>query len=138
MNHLVVDHGNLGKMTGRLGGDNGGVGANIGVVGRDEEAPLDEIVVAHFPAVTERGEDDQGKDEPLHAARALRVGEGDGRARRAGSHRNPRAGRWNRNAMGGWGGRDHRLLGRRCGNGKILGHGTYPVPAVEPNRSVDG
>ena len=54
---LVVHHRNRGQVAHRLGGDDRGVGADIGVVGRNEEAPVDEIVVSRFAAVAERGED---------------------------------------------------------------------------------
>ena len=37
---LVVDHRNRGQVAHRLGGDDRGVGADIGVVGRDQEAPV--------------------------------------------------------------------------------------------------
>ena len=38
-----------GQMAGRLGGDDRRVGADIGVVGRDEETALDEIIVGRSP-----------------------------------------------------------------------------------------
>ena len=67
MDDLVVNHGNRGQVAHRLGGDDRGVGADIGVVGRDEEAPGDEIVVSRFAAVAECGEDQNGHDESAQA-----------------------------------------------------------------------
>ena len=61
---LVVNHGNRGEMAHRLGGDDRGVGADIGVVGRDEETSLDEIVVGRFAAIAERGQNQNRDDEP--------------------------------------------------------------------------
>ena len=61
----------------RLGGDDRGVGADIGVVGRDEEAPLDEIVVSPLarvadarPAARPAGRDAARLPERLGAAAA--------------------------------------------------------------------
>ena len=61
---LVLDDRNLGDVSGRLGGDDRGQGADIGVVGRDEEPSLDEIVIGRLAAVAERGEDQYRHDEP--------------------------------------------------------------------------
>ena len=63
MDGLVVDHRNGGQMAGRLGGDDRGRGADIGVVGRDQEAALDKIIVGRLPAIAEGGEDEERDDE---------------------------------------------------------------------------
>ncbi len=57
----VVDDRDLGDVAGDLGRDDRGVGADIGVVGADEEAPFDEPIVGQIAAVAERGEDDDGQ-----------------------------------------------------------------------------
>ena len=58
-----------------------GVGADIGVVGRDQEAPLDKPVVAPIGAVAEGGQGDERQDE---APRRARAAGGGGRAPPAG------------------------------------------------------
>ena len=45
---LVVHHRNRGQVAHRLGGDDRGVGADIGVVGRDQEPSGDEIIVSRL------------------------------------------------------------------------------------------
>ncbi len=64
---LVVHHRNRGQVAHRLGGDDRGVGADISVVGRDQEPSRDEIVVSRFAAVTEPSEDQHGHDESAQA-----------------------------------------------------------------------
>ena len=67
---LVLGDRNFDDVAGDLGGDDGRIGADIGVVGRDEEAPLDEPVVAPVDAVAERGQGDERQDEAARRARA--------------------------------------------------------------------
>ena len=67
MDDLVVHHRNRRQVAHRLGGDDRGVGADIGVVGRDQEASGDEIVVSRFAAVAEPSEDQNGHDESAQA-----------------------------------------------------------------------
>ena len=74
---LVVGHRDFDDVAGDLGGDDRRVGADIGVVGGNEEAPLDEPVVAPIGAVTERGQGDERQDE---APRRTRAAGGDGRS----------------------------------------------------------
>ena len=73
---LVLGDWNFDDVAGDLGGDDRRVGADIGVVGRDEEAPLDEPVVAPIGAVAERGQGDERQDE---APRRTRAAGGGGR-----------------------------------------------------------
>ena len=71
---LVVNHRNRSQVAHRLGGDDRGVGADIGVVGRDQEPPLDEIVISCFAAVTDRGEEQNGHDKSAQARSLGRSG----------------------------------------------------------------
>ena len=64
---LVVNHRNRGQVAHGLGGDDRGVRADIGVVGRNQEAPGDEIIVSRFAAVAQPGEDQNGHDESAQA-----------------------------------------------------------------------
>ena len=98
---LVVDHRNRGQMPHGLGGDDRGVGADIGVVGRDEETPLDEIVVGRFAAIAERGENQDRNDEPAQAGSLRWNGHGGRRAARGRAHESAgRTGRGGRKAAG--------------------------------------
>ena len=82
MDDLVVDHRNGGQMARRLGGDDRGRRADIGVVGRDQETALDKIIVSRLPAIAERGEDKERDDEAANRPRAFRLN-GFGRRRPA-------------------------------------------------------
>ena len=77
VNLLVFGDRDFDDVAGDLGGDDGGVSADIGVVGRDEEAPLDEPIVAPIDAVAERGQGDERQDE---APRRPRAAGGGGRS----------------------------------------------------------
>ena len=88
---LIVDDRNRGQMTHRLGGDDRSVGADVGVVGRDEEPPLDEPVVGRLAAIAERGEDQHRHDESAQAGALGRRGLGDRRASGRRVHGNARA-----------------------------------------------
>ena len=96
---LIVDDRNRGQVTHRLGGDDRGVGAHIGVVRRNEETPLDEPVISSLSAIAERGEDQHGNDESPQAGALGRRGLEGGR-RACGAHGRRNAGR------GGGGGKD--------------------------------
>ena len=85
---LVVDHRNLSEVAHRLGGDDRGVGADIGVVGRDQETPLDEIVIGRLAAIAERGEKQDRNNEP---AQAGPLGRGGLARQRAGPREHARA-----------------------------------------------
>ena len=68
----VVDDRDLGDVAGDLGRDDRGVGADIGVVGADDEAPFDEPLVGEMAAVAERGEENDGQNEAARRARRAR------------------------------------------------------------------
>ena len=75
---LIVDDRNLGQVTHRFGGDDGGVGAHIGVVRRNEETPLDEPVIGGLSAIAERREDQRRNDQSAQAGALGRRGLGAG------------------------------------------------------------
>ena len=131
-NLLVFGDRDFDDVAGDLGGDDRGVGADIGVVGRDEEAPLDEPVVAPIGAVAERGQGDERQDEAPRRARAAGGGGRSAPGRRLGrvaaqgrdlsrfAHRRERAGLARRRA------------GERSGLGLVLRHGLRPKLLTEP------
>jgi hypothetical protein len=67
---LIVGDRDFDDVAGHLGGDDGGVGADIGVVGRDKEASFDQPVVAPVGAIAEARQDDERQDEAPRRARA--------------------------------------------------------------------
>jgi len=52
----IVGDRHFGDMAGDLGGDERHVGADIGVVGGHEEAPVDEPIIALHPAIADGGQ----------------------------------------------------------------------------------
>ena len=137
-NLLVFGDRDFDDVAGDLGGDDRRVGADISVVGRDEEAPLDEPIVAPVHAVAERGQSDERQDEATRRARAAGGGGRSAPGRRLGrvaaqgrdlsrfAHRRERA----RLAR--------RRPGERSGLGLVLWHWAAPQILTEPfGRRLD-
>ena len=71
VHRLVLGDGDLGHVTGNFRRDDRHVGADIGVVGGDQETALDEPVIGQMRAIAEAGEEDERQNE---ASRRTRPG----------------------------------------------------------------
>ncbi len=103
MDEGVVGDRDLGDVAGDFGRDDRRIGADIGVVGADEEAPFDEPIIGEIAAIAQRGDHDDGQNEAARRAgnaRGGRRGGGLARDRRRDRRMFPRRGEGDRRGLG--------------------------------------